>query len=523
MTNLKISDTDKLDKGFLATCDAVAKTLGAEGKLAVLENLQHNLPPDITKDGVSVAQRIRFADKFENFGALQAISAAAQTLAQSGDNTTTCLVFSQGFLRKIRRSLFNKKVERGIEIAIEEVKERIKTCALPILENKDILFKLAKTAANGDELIASAVLEAYDSVGYEGIVDTAKNYQTDKIEVITQNGMKFKKGYASPFFINNEQKAVWEAKNCMVLCLETWEPNETIYNFLKNNRIDEEGNKIPILIFMEKEHAGFREKLITLIEAGHLDCCLVIAPDGHSEHKCVTNIRDLALFTDATPYHPEKDLLKAGFADSITVTFDEMLVVRDKVSDEVTNKIQELKSMEQNEFLNERIQRLEGVSCLISVGGESMNDINEKFDRLDDSLKAVRTALPEGYIAGGGSTLIYISHRMKKKFNNEDVQLGYDLVKTVLLEPAKQILKNANRQEPTWIEKKIFGSKSYFDKARTNYGYGYNAKTDEISNLIEDGVLDSAKSIRVALQSAKEASIKMLLTQVIATFPEKIS
>ena len=112
MTNLKISDTDKLDKGFLFTCDAVAETLGAEGKLAVLENLQHNLPPDITKDGVSVAQRIRFANKFENFGALQAISAAAQTLAQSGDNTTTCLVFSQGFLRKINRKYFNKKVEK---------------------------------------------------------------------------------------------------------------------------------------------------------------------------------------------------------------------------------------------------------------------------------------------------------------------------------------------------------------------------------------------------------------------------
>jgi chaperonin GroEL len=183
------------------------------------------------------------------------------------------------------------------------------------------------------------------------------------------------------------------------------------------------------------------------------------------------------------------------------------------MSEEVTTKIAELKARDKQDIYTKgRIQRLEGVSSLILVGGNSTIDIDETYDRVDDALCSVRSAVPEGYIAGGGSALLFIADKLTTEFENKDEQLGYDLIKTILQEPAKRILLNANRQ-----------GKKYLEKSHKEYGFGYNAKTDEVSNLIEDGIIDSAKSIRVALDSAKDSAIKMLLTNVIVTFPESLT
>lgn len=512
--NLLIRDTERFYKGYLAVCDGVAITLGAEGGYALLENLNVNLAPDYTKDGVSCAERIRFKDKVTNFGALQAISAAARTLQYSGDSTTTTLVFAQGFLRNIKKEHFNKTVEKGIEKGFMEAVDWIKKLSKPV--DRELLVKIATTSANNDQELGLKIVEAYDKVGYDGIVEVRKDYASGKTQVISQNGMKINKGYLSPFFINNQHKGVWEAEKVLVVCLEAWQSDENITNFIRTHRKDADGNLQPILFFMEKENGEFKEQLINLIEAQHIDACLVVAPDGHSELMCTTNIKDLALFTDGVAYHPKHTEVKCGYADSVIVDFDKTTVVKKKISKEVTKKIKELKNKEkQDDFTKERIQRLEGVSCLISVGGNSTNDVNEIFDRVEDALSSVKSAVPEGYIAGGGSALLYISDKMRTNLGNKDEQLGYNLVKTVLKEPAKRILTNANRKQGSWL-----WGRDYFSSSTQNYGQGYNAKTDKISDLIEDGVIDSAKSIRVALDSAKDSAVKMLLTNVIVTFPE---
>lgn len=513
MQNLLIRDTKKLYQGYLAVCDAVSETLGQEGKLALLENLDINLAPTITKDGISVAEMVRFKDKVLNFGALQAIASAARTLKYSGDSTTTTLVFAQGFLRNIKKELFNKTVEKGIEKGFQEATNWIKELSKPV--DRDLLIRIATTSANNDAELGLKIVEAYDKVGYDGIVEVKKDYGSSKTEVISQNGMKIDKGYSSPFFINNQHKGVWEAEKVLVASLEAWQSDENIMNFIKSKRRDESGNLQPILFFMEKENGEFKEKLIELIQSNHMDVCLVVAPDGHNELMCTTNIKDLALFTEGVSYHPKHKEVVWGYADSVIVDFDKTTIVRKKVSKEVGKKIKELKSKEkQDEFIKERIQRLEGVSCLISVGGNSVNDVNEIFDRVEDALSSVKSAVPEGYIVGGGSALLYISDNMKTNLGRDE-QLGYDLVKKVLQEPAKRILTNANRKQGNWL----FG-KDYFSDSKKTYGLGYNAKTDKISNLVEDGVIDSAKSIRVALDSAKDSAVKMLLTNVIVTFPD---
>ncbi len=513
--NIFIRDTKRLYDGYLLVCDAVAETLGSEGKLSLLENTDVNLAPLISKDGVLCASHIRFSDKILNFGALQAISASARTLQYSGDSTTTTLVFAQGFLRNINKKHFNKTVEKGIEKGFQEAVQKIKELARPV--DRNLLVKIATTSANNDKELGLKIVEAYDKVGTDGIVEVVKNYNSLTTEVISQNGMKIDKGYSSPFFINNQHKGVWEANNVLVACLETWQADDKIMNFIKTHRKTVDGELQPILFFMEKENGEFKEKLINLIQANHLNACLVIAPDGHNELMCTTNIKDLALFTDGESYHPNNNEIICGFADSVVVDFDKTVVTKQEVSSEVLEKISDLKKKEvQDDFTKQRIQRLEGVSCLISVGGNSVNDVNEIFDRVEDALSSVKSAVPDGYISGGGSTLLYISDKMNTKMPNKDEQLGYDLVKKVLLEPAKRILTNANRKQGNWL-----WGRDYFSEAKTSYGVGYNAKTDRISNLIADGVIDSAKSIRVALDSAKDSAVKMLLTNVIVTFPDK--
>ena len=518
-TNILIDDLQKFDLGFEIACNAIAKTLGGQGKYALLENLQHNLPPNLTKDGADSAAMIRFKDKAMNFGALQLISATAQVLAKVGDNTTTCAVLAREFVKNADRKTFNKSVERGIDIAVDEVKAQLKYLSSPV--NKEVLEKIAITSCNGDETLGGKIIEAYDQVGYEGIVSIKLDAFSEDVTVISQSGMKLTKGMANYGFINNNSKANWEGKNVLVVALETYQSDDNIMNFIRTNRKNENDELQPILFIVEKQNADFQNALLDLIEAGHIDCCMVLAENSHNEQQCITGLRDIALFTEGISYHPKHSTIKAGFADSVVVDSENTYITKATVSEDVLEKIKELKTKsENNDFIKERIQKLEGKSVCINIGGKSPNDRSEVEARIDDAFKAVKAATFEGWVAGGATTLVYISARMKKRLENKDEQIGYDLTKTVIQSPALQILANSNRVEANdWFDR-LIGRKEYLKHSRKTYGIGYNAKTDEVDNLIALGIIDSVKGIRVALESAKECAVKMLLTSVIVMLPE---
>jgi chaperonin GroEL len=519
-SNILIDDLNKFDLGFKITCNAIAKTLGGQGKFALLESLQHNIPPQLTKDGADTAARIRFKDKSMNFGALQIISATAQVLSKVGDNTTTCAVLAREFVKNANRKTFNKSVERGIDIAVEEVREQIKYLAQPV--NKEILEKIAITSCNGDEVLGSKIIDAYTQVGYEGIVSTKLDDFSEEVTVISQSGMKLTKGMANYGFINNNSKANWEGKNVLVVALETYQSDDNIMNFIRANRKNDNDELQPILFVVEKQNADFQNRVLDLIEAGHVDCCMVLAENSHNEHQCITGLRDIALFTEGISYHPKHSTIKAGFADSVVVDSENTYIVKANLSQDVLDKITELKTKsENNDFIKQRIQKLEGKSVCINIGGKSPNDRSEIEARIDDALKAVKAATFEGWVAGGASTLVYISARMNKKLVNIDEQIGYNLTKEVIQSPAIQILENSNRKEASlWVSRFFFGGQPYLKHSKKTYGVGYNAKTDKIENLIGLGIIDSAKGIRVALESAKECAVKMLLTSVIVMLPE---
>lgn len=518
--NVLIRDQKLLDEGFLAVCDGVAETFGGEGKYGLLDSGNNQELPSLTKDGVSVAQRIRFANPVKNFGALQAIQSAIRALKKSGDSTTTTLIFCQGFLRNLKRHKFNKAVERGIEKGVKEVIREINF--LKKDTTPETLKRIAITSCNNDVELGSKIIEAFDFVGYDGIVEVSKNESSDDIKINEQKGMIIKnQGYASPFFINSESKPVFEGENIAVACFQIWQENQDIIGFVKEF-VTQNGQKTPLVIVTERPIAELKERFCVFKQAGLNICLIGLAVT--SEYENVTLINDIASFTSGESYHPDTvqrtntgaPIIKFGMADKIIVSDTETVISVKETPKAVTETVENLKSKEKRtRYEEERLKRLVGKSCIIEVGGFSPNDIREKFDRVDDALFSVKTALEDGYIPGGGSALVFISNRMNTRLENSEEQVGYNLVKKVLNEPFLRILKNANRKQSVFP---LLG-KNYMKHSKETFGVGYNATTDSVRNLIDDGIIDSAKSIKVALESAKETAIKMFNIGVITVYP----
>jgi chaperonin GroEL len=511
--NIFIGDTKKLDRGFLRACDAVLETLGAEGKLALVESVNAQKPPEATKDGVTVMQHIRFSNKTENFGALQAIAGAYVTLEKAGDSTTTTAAFMQGYLRKLDRKKFNKKVEKGIKLGLAEVNQWLEKVALKTTD-KD-LKQIIKTSVNNDEKLSKVIFEAFSKTD---TVEVVKNKELGETIFTEQNGMYLDNhGYVSPFFINRVDKTSYDAQNASVLCAAVWEKDvkvvQAIKTFYQTNP-----KETPLLVFLERPNADFTDQMVDL---RNINCNLcVVAVNGYDEYQSETLLRDIAMLTGAKVYSPrdEKPEIILGITDKAVVTYNTTTISVHTPPQEVGEIIKVLESADKKD--ERRIKRLKGKVVIIEVGGMNESQIKEEFDRVEDAIASVKSSRAEGFIAGGGSALVFISNQMNTKQATKEIQRGYDLVKEVIKEPFIKILKNANRQTKT---KWWHWHTDYLTPSMNQYGVGYNAVTDEISNLFEDGVIDSKKSIRVALESATERAIQMFNISTIVHFPSEMT
>jgi chaperonin GroEL len=514
--NIYIKDLKKLDRGFLKACDVVTETLGAEGKLALLENPQTNLPPIATKDGVTVMQHIRLPNKFENFGVLQAIAGSTVTLEKAGDSTTTTASFMQGYLRKLDRKKFNKKVEKGIGIGVQEVNKWLEI--LSTTTTKEDLKKIIKTSVNNDEKLANVVYNAFSIAGQEGAVEVVKNPNLSETIYTEQNGMYLDShGYTTPFFVNKESKMAFDAENVSVLCAAVWETDRKLVQAIKNfyQTVDK---KTPLVLFLERPNSDMNEEMIKLKDIGCNIC--IIAVNGYDEYESETLLKDIALLTKAKVYNPrdEKPEFVLGLADKLVATHNTTTISVFDAPKEVGELVEVLESSDNKDV--KRLKRLKGKVVIIEVGGLNSLQIKEEFDRVEDAMSSVKSSQAEGYIAGGGSTFVFISNKMDTKQSTAEVQRGYDLVKEVIKEPFIKILDNANRK--TKLNKFQFWRKDYIGNVEKKYGLGYNATTDEVSELLQDGVIDSKKSVRVALESATERAIQMFNIGTVVCFPEKM-
>lgn len=514
--NILIKDYSLFDKGFLLGCDAVAETYGAEGGLAVLDN--GNEPFLISKDGATVMKHIRHSNKTVNFGILQALAGCIRTMSLSGDSTTTTAIFMQGYLRKLDRSLFNKSVEKGILCGVEDVYKLLDK--LSITANKQDIEKIAKVACNNDDELAKLVLEAFDYVGDNGVVEYVVKPNKEKTEVVQQEGLVINNGYTSPYFINREDKKLcYEAENVAVLCSATWEYSPFIINHIKAFY---EGKKRsePLLIVLERPNSDMLEKLIGIKQVGYNIC--LINSNMYSEFESETLLNDIANFTGAVSYNPRDtdNEVVFGIADKVVSTVEGTSIIVEEVPQTYKDTLAKLESSEIRD--EGRIKRLKTKAAIIEIGAKTPSAQIEVMHRVEDCISSIKTTKDGGFIPGGGSTLVYISGLMKKTLSNSDEQLGYDLVREVIKEPLLRLLKNANRQDKSLVKTKWYEKNKtidYITPPINRLGYSYNASSDKISNLLEDGIIDSKKSIKIALESATERAIQTLNIKLIVHYP----
>ncbi|NMC72123.1 MAG: chaperonin GroEL [Myxococcales bacterium] len=513
------SARERILAGVNVLADAVKVTLGPRGRNVVLEKSWGS--PTVTKDGVTVAKEIEVEDRFANIGVQMAKQVASKTSDAAGDGTTTATVLAQAIAREGAKLLAAganaMEVKRGIDQAVETVVAELKKMSTPTKGKKDI-EQVGTISANGDEAIGKLLAEAMEKVGKEGVitVEEAKSMETE-LEVV--DGMQFDRGYVSPYFVTDPERM-----ECVL---------EDPYLLIHEKKISAMKDLVPILeavarsgkplLIIAEEVEG--EALATLVVnkiRGTLQAAAVKAPGFGDRRKAM--LEDIAILTGGRMIAEEtgikldsvtlKDL---GRCKKVVITKDDTTIVdgagkQDDIKGRISQiraQIEKTTSDYDKEKLQERLAKLHGGVAVIRVGAATETEMKEKKMRVEDALHATRAAVEEGIVPGGGVALLRCIPAVKALKAEGDRRFGIDLVARALEEPLRTIARNAGVDGAVVVSKVAEGKGPF----------GFNAQTETYENLLEAGVLDPTKVVRIALQNA--ASIGGLLVMTDAMIAEK--
>ncbi|MCL1850417.1 MAG: chaperonin GroEL [Bacteroidetes bacterium] len=506
-----------LKKGVDALTNAVKVTLGPKGRNVIIDKKFG--APQITKDGVTVAKEIELSEPIENMGAQMVKEVASKTNDQAGDGTTTATVLAQAIfntgLKNVTAGANPMDLKRGIDIAVAAVVENLKKQSQSIGDNNEKIEQVASVSANNDAFVGKVIAEAMQKVKKEGVI-TIEEAKGTETEVKVVEGMQFDRGYISPYFITDAEKMEAVYENPFILIYDKKMSN--MKEFLPIlEKVVQTGR--PLLIIAEDlESEALATLVVNRLRAG-LKVVAVKAPGFGDRRKEM--LEDIAILTGGLVITEEKgfkledaQLNMLGTAEKITVDKENTTIVSGKgakkdISDRVTqikSQIDKTKSDYDREKLQERLAKLAGGVAVIYVGAASEVEMKEKKDRFDDALHATRAAIEEGIIPGGGvAYLCAIDALAKLKTENEDQQIGVEIVKRALEEPLRQIVENAGKE----------GSVVVNAVKEAKGKIGYNARTDVYEDMIKAGVIDPAKVARVALENAASIAGMLLTTECV--------
>jgi len=508
----------KLINGVMKMSRAVKSTLGPNGNTVLIESTNHTHGITVTKDGVTVAKSVDLLDPVENLAVRMMKEAADRTATSAGDGTTTAIVLTEALVlggnelikeHHNRTAVLRHLVEMSNEV-VEKLKEKSKKVT------KKMLLDVATISANNDKSIGSIISEVYKDVGKNGIVTVEKS-QSSETYAETTMGLKFDRGYLSPLFINDQKKDECVLEDVMILVADIEIANILqIENVLKP--IISEGKK---LLIISPCNGNVVNTLAANVMKGNLKVCAVAPPNfGYKQHEIM---QDIATSVGAT-YFSEKtgdDLSHINFgnlghAAKIIVSKDKTVIIKSALKskkEEIDQRVAQLwdahaqaKRKADKDFILERIASLTGGIGVIFVGGQTDLEQKELYDRVDDAVCAVRSALEEGILAGAGKALaeIAIAHIDESDYTNDEIVASLILY-SALLSPLNQILMNAGLHV-----------KDIYD-GNEQEGHGYNLKSGEMGDLIEMGVIDPLKVTRSALQNAVSVAVTILSTNAIIT------
>ena len=511
-----------LERGMNQLADAVKVTLGPKGRNVVLEKKWG--APTITNDGVSIAKEIELEDPYEKIGAELVKEVAKKTDDVAGDGTTTATVLAQAMVREGLRNVAAGAnpiaIKRGIEKAVATVVDSIKSSARDV-EGRDQISQVAAISANNDPEIGEMIAEAMDKVGKDGVI-TVEESNTFGLELELVEGMRFDKGYISPYFVTDAER--------MEAVLD--EP----YILIANQKISAVKDLLPVLekvmqagkslLIVAEDLEG--EALATIVVnkiRGTFKAAAVKAPGFGDRRKAM--LGDIAILAGGQVISEEVGLKlesvgldMLGSARKVVVTKDDTTIVEGGGSgDEITGRVNQIRaeidrsdSDYDREKLQERLAKLAGGVGVIKVGAATEVELKEKKHRIEDAVQTTKAAVEEGIVAGGGITLLHAQEALEKLELSADEATGSTIVRRALEEPLKVIARNAGLEGGVVVE-----------KIRTmGPGEGLNAATGEYGDLFKAGVVDATKVTRSALQNAASIAALFLTTEaIVADQPEK--
>ena len=517
----------KLKAGVDKLANAVKVTLGPKGREVILGKNWGT--PVVTKDGVTVAKEIELKDKFENIGAQLVKEVASKTADVAGDGTTTATVLAQAIfhegLRVAASGANVMEVKRGIDKAVKEVVKALKGISKEVKDKKEI-EQVATISANNDPEIGKIIADAMEEVGKDGVitVEESKSAETT-LEVV--KGMQFDRGYLSPYFVTDPEKMECVLENPYILIYEKKINNikellPVLEQVVRSGR--------PLLVIAEDVEGEALATLVVNHIKGVLKACAVKAPGFGQRRK--DYLGDIAVLTGGQAITEDLgiklesvtlDML--GQAEKVIVDKEHTTIIGGKGDQEqikarieqIKRQIQETTSDYDREKLQERLAKLSGGVGIIRVGAATEAELKEKKYRVEDAVNATKAAVEEGIVPGGGVALVRASEVLEDlKGDNQDQQLGIDIIKKAVRVPLKQIAYNAGYDGSVVLEKVIELGKT------KGASWGFNAATGEYVDMLEAGIIDPTKVVRTAIENAASVAGTMLTAEaLVADLPEE--
>ena len=511
-----------MQRGVEQLSRIVKVTLGPKGRNVVLDKKFGS--PTVTKDGVTVAKEIELKDPYENMGAEMVKEVASKTSDIAGDGTTTATLLAEGIfkegLKNVTAGANPMALKRGIEKAVDRVVAELKKLSKSIKDKKEIA-QVACIAANNDHEIGNLIADAMEKVGKDGVI-TVEEAKSMKTSMDVVEGMQFDQGYLSPYFVTDAERMEVVLENPYILIHE-----KKIANLKDMLPVLERIAKTskPLLILAEDVEGETLATLVVNKIRGTFSCCAVKAPGYGDRRKAM--LEDIAILTAGKAVTEDLGiklenvtLQDLGRAKRVTIDKENTTIVEGagKTADikgrinQIKNQIEESDSDYDKEKLQERLAKLSGGVAIINVGAATETEMKEKKARVEDALHATRAAVEEGIVPGGGVALIRCINALAGLKLEGDENIGVNIIKRVLEEPARQIAANAG-MEGSVVVQRVKGEKP---------NVGYNADTDEYTDMIEAGVIDPTKVTRTALENAASIASLMITTEAMVTdIPEE--
>ena len=510
-------------RGVNQLADAVKVTLGPKGRNVILEKKFGG--PNITKDGVTVAKEIDLKDPLENMGAQMVREVASKTSDVAGDGTTTATILAQSIFRQgvkaVAAGVNPMALKRGIDKAVELAVDEVKKLSKPV--DGDMIAQVGMISANGDSTIGSIIADAMKKVGKDGVI-TVEESKTMVTELVTVEGMRFDRGYLSPYFVTDAERMECVLEDPYILIHEKKITNMKDL-LLVLEQIARAGK--PLLLIAEDVEGDALAALVVNKLRGTLNACAVKAPGFGDRRKAM--LEDIGILTGGKTIMEEigmkldgVHLEDLGRAKRITVDKDNTTII-DGAGEQknIQGRIKQLRAQleettsdSDREKLQERLAKLAGGVAIIRVGAATETEMKEKKARVEDAMHATRAAVEEGIVPGGGVALLRAALVLEKLKLAGDDQVGVNVLKRACEEPLRQIVQNSGLEGAVVVEKV---------RSHAEANYGFNAATGQYEDLVKAGVIDPTKVTRTALQNAASIASLMLTTEaMICEIPREL-